>query len=110
MENKMKYHLNQEFAIVRQWTADSKAPKTLGIPTIHILFKGVLDQQEYRTYIVEGFKNNQLWEEILSKPYKKLLIRFPNGKLYKNIIDADSTPEIVGDRDSMVSVIDELFN
>ena len=104
-----KYHLNQEFAITRQWTADSKSPKTLGIPTIHILLKGVLDGEEYRTYIVEGFNNVERWTDILCRPYKKLLIRFPNGRLYKNIIDADSTPEIVGDRDQIVSAIDELF-
>ena len=92
-----KLHLNQEFTITKEWTADSKSIKTWGVPTIHIIFKGVLDHEEYKTYIVEGFKNNKLWEEILSRPYKKLRIRFTNGRLRGNIIDADSYPEIVGD-------------
>lgn len=105
----MKPHLNQEFTITREWTADSKVSKTLGIPTIHILFKGVLDQEEYRTYIVEGFKNNKLWEEILSRPYRQLLIRFPKGKLRGNVIDADSEPKIVATKDGLHKDIDDLF-
>ena len=105
----MKLHLNQEFTITKQWTADSKVNKTLGIPTIHIIFKGVLDGQEYRTYIVEGFKNNRLWEDILSRPYKQLLIRFPKGKLRGNVIDADSEPELVATRDGMQTVLDSIF-
>lgn len=105
----MKYNLNQDFTIVRQWTADSKAPKTLGQPTIHIILRGTLDRQEYRTYIVEGFKNNELWTHILSQPTRKLVIRFTYGKLFKNIIDADSVPVIVTDRDTMHNSIDELF-
>lgn len=106
----MKYHLNQEFAITRQWASESKVPKTMGLPTINILFKGVLDGQEYRTYIVDGFKNCKLWEQILSQPYKKLLVRFPNGSLYGNIINADSVPEIVAEKKDMHDRIDELFN
>jgi len=105
----MKHHLNQEFTIVKEWTADSKSYKTLGIPTIHIIFKGVLDGQEYRTYIVEGFKNNKLWEDILSRPYKQLLIRFPDGKLRKDVIDADSEPVIVATRDQLHSAVEGLF-
>lgn len=105
----MKHTLNQDFTIVRQWTADSKAPKTLGQPTIHIILRGTLDRAEYRTYIVEGFKNNLLWTHILSQPTRKLVIRFENGRLYKNIIDADSVPVIVTDRDTMHSTVDELF-
>jgi hypothetical protein len=104
----MKLHLNQEFTIVKEWTANSKSIKTWDIPTIHIIFKGVLDQQEYKTYIVEGFKNNKLWEEILSRPYKKLRIRFANGRLRGNVIDADSYPEIVGDGDQ--DKVNDLFD
>jgi len=105
----MKLHLNQEFTIVKQWTADSKVNKTLGIPTIHIIFKGVLDHEEYRTYIVEGFKNNKLWEDILSRPYKQLLIRFPNGRLRGNVIDADSEPVIVATRDQLQQKLNDIF-
>jgi len=105
----MKPHLNQEFTITRQWTADSIVKKTLGIPTIHILFRGVLDGQEYRTYIVEGFKNCALWEDILSRPYRNLLIRFPTGRLYKNIIDADSAPELVTTRTELEDRINDIF-
>jgi len=105
----MKLHLNQEFTIVKQWTADSKVSKTLGIPTIHIIFKGVLDQQEYRTYIVEGFKNCKLWEEILSRPYRDVLIRFPKGKLRGNVIDADSAPELVARRSEIEDRLSDIF-
>lgn len=105
----MKPHLNQEFTITRQWTADSKSPRTLGIPTIHIIFKGVLDHEEYRTYIVEGFKNCKLWEEILSRPYRDLLIRFPNGRLRGTVIDADSAPELVARRSEMEDRINDIF-
>jgi hypothetical protein len=105
-----KLHLNQEFTIVKEWTADSKSIKTWGIPTIHIIFKGVLDGEEYKTYIVEGFKNNKLWEEILSQPYKQLLVRFPKGKLRKNVIDADSTPVIVATRDQLQKQLNDLFD
>ena len=107
----MKLHLNQEFTIVKQWTADSKSNKTLGIPTIHIIFKGVLDQQEYMTYIVESFRNCKLWEEILRRPdYKKLKIRFPNGRLRNNVIDADSAPEIVAISVEREDLIRDIFN
>jgi hypothetical protein len=106
----MKPHLNQEFTIVKQWTADSKVPKTLGIPTIHIVFKGVLDGQEYRTYIVEGFKNCALWEEILSRPYRDVLIRFPAGKLRGTIIDADSEPELVARRSEIEDRLNDIFS
>jgi hypothetical protein len=104
-----KYTLNQEFSIVKQWTTASTSPKTYGIPTIYIIFKGVLDGQEYRTYIVEGFKNVARWEEIISTPnYKKLRIRFPNGRLSGNVIDADSTPEIVAD--AKQNTLADIFN
>lgn len=106
----MKPHLNQEFVIVKQWTADSKVAKTLGTPTIHIIFKGVLDGQEYRTYIVEGFKNCALWEEILSKPYRDVLIRFPTGKLRGTIIDADSEPELVARRSEIEDRLSDIFS
>jgi hypothetical protein len=105
----MKLHLNQEFTITKEWTADSKSPKTLGIPTIHIVFKGVLDNQEYRTYIVEGFKNNALWVDILSRPYKQLLIRFNTGRLRGNVIDADSEPIIVATRDQLQNRLNDIF-
>ena len=105
----MKPTLNQEFTITRQWTADSKSPKTLGIPTIHIIFKGVLDGQEYRTYIVEGFKNIKLWEDILCRPYKQLMIRFPEGRLRGYLIDADSEPVIVATRDQLQSRLNDIF-
>ena len=59
----MKLHLNQEFTITNERTMDSMSPKTLGIPTIFITFKGVLDGQIYKTYIVEGFNNCKLWED-----------------------------------------------
>ena len=106
----MKLHLNQEFVIVKQWTADSKVKKTFGKPTIHIIFRGVLDNQEYMTYIVEGFENVSLWEEILSKPnYKKLRIRFPGGRLRGSIIDADNKPEIVGENNDANPNIKAVF-
>lgn len=105
----MKLHLNQEFTIVNERTMDSMSPKTLGIPTIFITFRGVLDGQEYKTYIVEGFNNTKLWHDILSRPYRQLLIRFPNGKLRGNIINADSAPEIVATRDGLQKTLDDIF-
>jgi hypothetical protein len=87
----------QDYIVIDQQQGTSISAKSMGQQMVTIVFRGSLDRKEYKTYIVESFKNIKQWEEILLQPFEQLRVRFePTARLSNgNVIDADNVPTVI---------------
>lgn len=85
--------LKQQYAVVAQFRSNSNTG-TGRMTTI--TFRGVTDNKEYTSYIVDKFRNAKQWQPITNNPHTGHLVKFESGRLSKAYqIDADSVPTVV---------------
>ena len=83
---------DQYYAIVGQTQGFSRFD---GSAMTTITMWGLDDRKTYTTYVVNNYKNSVMWSYITKNPNMGFLVKFPHGKLSKELqIDADSMPSI----------------
>jgi len=89
---------NQDYRVIRHSKPyASNSDKSYGQMTVTVFFKGSSDDKDYKTHIVKGMKNESQWSNVIGQLDTRPVVRFEPGRLSSpGIIDADSTPVIVG--------------
>ena len=95
---------NQDYHVIRHSKPySSTSDRSPGQMTVTIWFKGRDDNANYKTHIVKGMKNKSQWSTVMDQLDAKPVVHFESGRLSsEGIIDADSTPIIVGTKSTSV--------
>ena len=80
-----------------------------GRNTTEIIFRGIVDRCEYKTYVEEGMKNYSNWQHIINNPKHGFVVNCLNVKdLVKGLITADSRPLIECESEDPESILKEI--
>lgn len=102
--------MKQPYVVVSQ--RNFKSLNT-GRNTTEIIFRGIQDRCEYKTYVEEGMKNYSNWQHIISNPQHGFVLNNLTVKdLVKGLITADSRPIIeceMADPELILKEINEFW-